>query len=256
MFAEAPPSGMQFSGGSRSEDARDPVEEIEIGKERARLLLDRYGVVYRDLLERELPVFGWKSIFESLRLLELSGEALSGHFFADLPGPQFLDPGAVEALESLRSRGEAEQGHGQPQHGTPPHAAAANDGAPGQASGEIPIYWLSARDPASPCGLGTHDDLPPRQGSSILVFHGPELCMVSRRWGKSVEVRLERDDPRLSEVVAVLRLPVERDFDPQTRVVIEEINGEHAASSRYAEALHELGFREERHSLVLWARYR
>jgi ATP-dependent Lhr-like helicase len=55
----------------------DPPEDMldvdEDHRERARLLLDRYGVVFRELLDRELPALRWSEVFRALRLLDLSG---------------------------------------------------------------------------------------------------------------------------------------------------------------------------------------
>ena len=73
----------------RPEAAADPLEEEERNKDRVRLLLDRYGVLFRELLQRELPALRWKGLFRALRLMELSGEILAGHFFEGVPGPQF-----------------------------------------------------------------------------------------------------------------------------------------------------------------------
>ena len=55
-----------------------------------RLLLDRYGILFRELLQRELPAFRWSSVFRSLRIMELSGEILAGYFFHGIPGPHSL----------------------------------------------------------------------------------------------------------------------------------------------------------------------
>jgi len=78
--------------------AEDPLEEEERYKDRVRLLLDRYGVLFRELTQRELPAFRWHRLFRSLRLMELSGEILAGRFFDDIPGPQFASHRAFHQL--------------------------------------------------------------------------------------------------------------------------------------------------------------
>ena len=68
----------------------DLLETEERRKDRARLLLDRYGILFRELLQREWPGLRWSSIFRALRIMELSGEVMSGVFFHGIPGPQFI----------------------------------------------------------------------------------------------------------------------------------------------------------------------
>jgi ATP-dependent Lhr-like helicase len=76
----------------------DLVEREERNKERARLLLDRYGLVFKELLQNESPPFRWSSVFRALRLMELSGEVMTGYFFEGIPGPQFISHEAFRML--------------------------------------------------------------------------------------------------------------------------------------------------------------
>ncbi len=62
-------------------DEPDALEEEELIKDRVRQLLRRYGILFRELLDNELPILKWAGVFRSLRIMELSGEILSGHFF-------------------------------------------------------------------------------------------------------------------------------------------------------------------------------
>lgn len=51
----------------RSKPGSDDVILIrELEKDRARILLDCYGVLFRELLRREIPGFRWKDVFEAL----------------------------------------------------------------------------------------------------------------------------------------------------------------------------------------------
>jgi ATP-dependent Lhr-like helicase len=88
----------------QSKADRSPLENAELEKERARLVLARYGVVFRELLEHELAPLRWPRLFRALRLLELSGEIVSGHFFLGVPGIQFATHEALRRLgDSLPS---------------------------------------------------------------------------------------------------------------------------------------------------------
>jgi ATP-dependent Lhr-like helicase len=68
----------------------------------ARVLLRRYGVVFRQLLARESRAPAWRQLLSALRQLEARGEVRGGRFVAGFSGEQFASPEAVEALRRLR----------------------------------------------------------------------------------------------------------------------------------------------------------
>jgi len=70
----------------------------------ARQLLQRYGVVFRDLLGRESMVSSWRDLLVCYRRLELMGEIRGGRFVSGFTGEQFALPGALEALRALKKR--------------------------------------------------------------------------------------------------------------------------------------------------------
>ncbi|MCZ6508717.1 MAG: ATP-dependent helicase, partial [Acidobacteria bacterium] len=189
----------------------DALEAEELGKDRARLLLARYGILFRELLGRELPGFHWSRIFRSLRLMELSGEVVAGHFFADLAGPQFLSQSAWRRL---------------------------SEGLP-----QDEIYWLSAIDPAAPCGLGVdawRGRWPARLPSNHLVFDGGRCVVISRRHAAELEITVDDDHPHLSRYFDFLRVLLTRHFQPLKALDVETINGKRAADSPYAALLREI----------------
>jgi ATP-dependent Lhr-like helicase len=63
------------------------------------MLLRRYGVVFRDVLERESAIPKWRELLPMLRRMEARGEVRAGRFIAAFTGEQFALP---EALASLR----------------------------------------------------------------------------------------------------------------------------------------------------------
>ncbi len=63
------------------------------------MLLRRYGVVFRDVLERESTIPKWRELLPMLRRMEARGEVRAGHFLSGFGGEQFALP---EALASLR----------------------------------------------------------------------------------------------------------------------------------------------------------
>jgi len=76
---------------------------------RARQLLERYGIVFRDLLAREINVPPWRSLLGIYRRLEARGEIRGGRFVNGFVGEQFALTRAVETLRAGRRR-EAQHG--------------------------------------------------------------------------------------------------------------------------------------------------
>ena len=69
----------------------------------ARLLLHRYGVVFRDLLARESGLPPWRELLIHFRRLEARGEIRGGRFVSGFVGEQFALPEALTGLRALRS---------------------------------------------------------------------------------------------------------------------------------------------------------
>lgn len=187
------------------DDELDALDREELNKERVRLLLRRYGVVFRELLVRELPAFRWAPLFRTLRLMELSGEIVAGHFFESIGGLQFASSAALRVLR---------------------------EGLPRDV-----IYWLNAVDPAAPCGLGLDElkgSVPRRVPSTHLVYHGADLVLVGRRHGAELEISVPPEHPHLADYLGGLRNLLTREFRPRRSIDVETINDDPAAQSPYA----------------------
>ncbi len=72
----------------------------------ARRLLARWGVVFRDVVERETLAPPWREILAALRRMEARGEIRGGRFVAGYVGEQYALPDAIEALRAARRNGE------------------------------------------------------------------------------------------------------------------------------------------------------
>jgi ATP-dependent Lhr-like helicase len=70
----------------------------------ARVLLRRYGVVFRRLLERESRLPPWRELLSVYRRLEARGEVRGGRFVDGFSGEQYALPEAVGRLRALRRR--------------------------------------------------------------------------------------------------------------------------------------------------------
>jgi ATP-dependent Lhr-like helicase len=204
--------------------AADLLEEEELARGRVRQLLQRYGILFRELVARELEPLQWSRIFRTLRLMELSGEILSGYFFEGIPGVQFISHRGYRLLR---------------------------EGLPDEA-----IFWISAADPASVCGLGLPiSGLPSRLASNHLVYHGSRLVLVSRRGAAEVELRVSPEDSALPEYLRVFSDLLDRDVAPRKTVRVERINGLEARQSPYKEVFLKHGFLDEYRGMILRAAY-
>jgi ATP-dependent Lhr-like helicase len=68
----------------------------------ADLLLNRWGVLFRDLLARESLAPFWRDLLPVLRRKEAQGEIRGGRFVSGFSGEQFARPEAIELLRALR----------------------------------------------------------------------------------------------------------------------------------------------------------
>jgi ATP-dependent Lhr-like helicase len=69
-----------------------------------RMLLKRYGIVFRELLTRESIQLPWREVLIALRRLEDRGEIRGGRFVSGFLGEQFALPVAADSLRASRSQ--------------------------------------------------------------------------------------------------------------------------------------------------------
>jgi ATP-dependent Lhr-like helicase len=107
-----------------------------------RVLLRRYGVLFRKLLEREEGLPPWRELYYVLRRLEARGEVRGGRFVSGFSGEQFALPEAAVALRKTAK--------------TPGRERVA----------------ISAVDPLNLAGILTPGDKVPRLPGNRLLFEG------------------------------------------------------------------------------------
>jgi ATP-dependent Lhr-like helicase len=202
-----------FGAGADDQDARRRAW--------AELLLERHGVLTRELVRAEGFPGGFAALYPALSVLETLGVARRGYFVEGLGGAQFALPGAVERLRALEE-------------------------APDQA------LVIATADPAQPYGAGLRwpdtDVRPPaRRPGAQLVTVGGRPALSVHAGGKSLRVLGRADDagPALEALAAAVRAGRLR------RLVIDTIDGEPAVSSPLAERLLALGFRRGLHDFAL-----
>jgi ATP-dependent Lhr-like helicase len=196
----------------------DALAVQEVLKDRARQVLLRYGIIFKELLEHELKPLKWSSLFRSLRLMELSGEILTGHFFEGIHGLQFATHQAVRTLQHKRCGEE--------------------------------LYILNAADPVSLCGVKLDGlGLPDRLPGTHIVFRGADPLLISYSLGKRLEFRIGPNNTDVGACLAVFSRIADRSKGSLIR--LEEINGLPAAESPYRDSLLARGFRKDYKALVL-----
>jgi ATP-dependent Lhr-like helicase len=82
-----------------------PESSTDIAAHWAWQLLRRWGVVFRDLLEREPGAPRWFELLQVLRRLEARGEIRGGRFITGVAGEQFALGDTVRLLRQLRDEG-------------------------------------------------------------------------------------------------------------------------------------------------------
>ncbi|HET7649109.1 MAG TPA: DEAD/DEAH box helicase [Gammaproteobacteria bacterium] len=84
--------------------AGDTPSDQEAITHLAEVLLRRYGVVFRKVLERESALPPWRELLYIYRRLEARGEVRGGRFVDGFAGEQFALPDAVGALRAIRKQ--------------------------------------------------------------------------------------------------------------------------------------------------------
>ena len=80
----------------------DPGAREDATETQARQLLQRYGVVFRELLARETRCPPWRLLLQAYRRMEARGEIRGGRFVNGFVGEQYALPDAVESMRTVR----------------------------------------------------------------------------------------------------------------------------------------------------------
>ena len=250
---------------SSTEPLRTPrPAPTEVSTARAFQLLDRYGVLTREMALAEGQAGGFAGVYPLLKLLEERGQVRRGYFVAGLGAAQFASPGAVDRLRAAGA--EVADRPGQ-DAGDPDAIRTDDDGTDigartpfvpdpdrweAEQEADGPTAWvLAAVDPAQPFGasLPWPDSTghPARAVGAFVVLVDGDACAYVEKGGRSLltfPAALDR-----SEWVATLASLV---HDGRVRRLrIESVDGASAASSAWAGALIAAGFVEGYKGLTL-----
>ena len=197
---------------------------------RASLLLERHGIVTREVTTLEPMPGGFSAVYGVLRAMEESGKVRRGWFVEALGGAQFASAGAVDRLRELR-----------------------------EVDGRT-VRVLSAIDPANPYGWllpwpAREDESAParRVGGAAVVLVGGEAALYLDRGGRRMLTFPAADDPEVS--LAAARALTEVARRRRGKVLrIETIDGHSARTSKVAATLRQADFTSDPRGLVLEAR--
>ena len=203
------------------------VSDTERAVACANMLLDRYGVVSREMAAQEALPGGFGPIYKVLAALEESGRVRRGYFIEGLSGAQFARPGCIDRLRGAR---------------------AEDDGFGIEANG---VAHLPVIDPANPWGglLRWPDTGDPRvtakprrvPGARLLMRRGIPLLYLGPNARQLITFPGNLADPemRMAAFTALHQLPKKT---RRRSLVIEKIDGRPARESKYCAELLHCGF--------------
>jgi ATP-dependent Lhr-like helicase len=165
-LAAAPPPHSPLMG-------REPGD-AEAAEEIARILLKRYGVVFKRLLEREGIALPWRVLLRIYHRLEARGEIRGGRFVAGISGEQFALPEAVGMLRAIRRTRT-----GTMDFGIRSPAQEAEDRAVSSTGPETEsLISVSAADPLNLVGIITPGGRVTAHTANRILFHNGEPVTV------------------------------------------------------------------------------
>ncbi len=199
----------------------------------ALLLLDRYGVVAREISRRE-ELMPWPLVASALQRMEMRGDIRRGYFVEGLSGMQFAVPAAMDELRHLRSDTSDES---------------------------LPLL-VNACDPANPYGTGI--DLRERNSargqfryarlpSNYLVFQRGTPILLVENYGTRLWTLAETAEEIMRNALRIFLSAMQRPLPqrPFRTITIEHCDGIRPAGSPLEPALRSLGFTRGRNQTMI-----
>jgi len=199
-------SGRWYLVGTLIEDAPEPTTRAKAVTDQ---LLERTGILTRDVAAAEGIPGGFSAVYPVLRALEDAGRVRRGYFVEGLGGAQFATPGSVDRLR-------------QPSDGKP--------------------LLLAAADPASPYGaaVGWPDNAggrPSRSAGAYVITVGGALVVFVERGARRL-LTFTEDEGVLTQALGPLQALARR----RRRFEIETIDGARAATTMLGVLMLSSGF--------------
>ncbi len=202
----------------------------------ASLLLQRYGIVARELALLDPWLLPWRVLYEVFSRMELAGQVRRGYFVEGLSGAQFALPEAAQQLQERHV----------------PSTATA------------PAVLLHSMDPANLYGSGAPFDIPLLDGGTRPLLRRPGNWLVLRA-GRPV-LLIEQHGKRLTALASASReetaaavaclpgiLASRRGPTTRHKLTVEEWNGRPVTSTEGRELLEAAGFVRDYQAMTLYA---
>lgn len=192
----------------------------------AQQLLERHGVLTREMLQREEVEGGFGSLYPVLKAMEEAGRIRRGYFVAGLGAAQFAAPGADDQLRACRP--------------------AINQSADDVITKSVTV--MAATDPANPWGNAlswpeTADNIRPQRvaGAKVYVHDGQLLGYLNRTQHHLMTFRSEDSDATEGQqkVLAVALAGCAR---PGRAMLLRKVDGRDVGRSAIAKDLIQAGF--------------
>jgi ATP-dependent helicase Lhr and Lhr-like helicase len=188
-------------------------EEVDRARELAMLLLNRNGILSREMLALESFDAPWHELSFALRRLEYAGTIRRGWFVRSLSAEQYALPAAVEMLRAARNMIPAR---------------------------ERPLA-LSAADPANPFGALLPGCAVARDAGNLVVVRAGRVVLGLA--GRALLTAGEVDDESFSAAIAAI-------LAMRSKIVIETINGAPALASVRVGLLASMRFHSDGRALI------
>jgi ATP-dependent helicase Lhr and Lhr-like helicase len=227
-----PDRGALQMGGGRWSLVRDlvasplsPTSPTERAHGRALKLLERHGIVSREVAALEPLTGGFSAVYQILKAMEEAGKVRRGYFVEGLGGAQFAYPGVIDRLRALSP-------------------------VPGKPA----VLVLSAVDPANPYGWllpwpeREPGEAPARRaaGAAVILVDGQAALYVDKG-GRRLLTFIDDRDTVIAAARALDRVAARK---RGKTLRIETIDGQPARVSPHAAAFIEAGFFADPHGLM------
>ncbi len=188
---------------------------------RVHQLLERHGVITRELVQHEGAEGGFAAVYSVLRGMEDAGRVRRGYFVAGRGAAQFALPGAVDRLRALR-----------------------------EPDADPTVVTLAATDPANPYGAALSwperntGRKPMRVAGSLVVLVDGVLAAYVARDEHSVLTFMDGEERDIIRMRAAVARALAAEAVPERRdpLFIEEIDAAPVDESALAEPLRAAGF--------------
>jgi ATP-dependent Lhr-like helicase len=205
----------------------------------AGLLLQRYGVVARELALLDPWMSPWRVLYEVFSRMELAGDVRRGYFVEGLSGAQFALPEAARMLQDLQL----------------PSTASA------------PVMLLHSLDPANLYGSGAPFNIAlldggtrpllRRPGNWLTVRAGRPVLLAEQQGRKLTALpAASREDVAAAVACLPGMLDTGRVAASRHKLTVEEWNGRPVTSTEGRELLEAAGFVRDYQGMTLYAAWR